>query len=556
MNREGTRGGEETLTSESFKKSNANSLIKELRSGFLIVKADVNYPNDPSLYEIIDLNSSVKDLMGKKNEDMIGRKITEIILLKKADLAILANVMNTGLSQQFEYYVKRLDEWLLISVHHSRNNFLTIIFENITDKKITEQKLIDSEQTMSLTLEVTGEGLWEWRADGTVIHNKQWCRILGLDENFMTHHVDSYVDRIHPDDREVVMARIHKAIEMQGILHHEYRMVRPDGTIVWVEDRGVAVVGQDGKFERIIGSISDITDYRMTQINLNQEKELLKSTLLSVGDGIIATDVHGNITIMNPVAEDLTGWKDTEAIGKNIADVFQMVDPETDQSIICFNTTDSEENRHKEIRNKEASARSRNGKKYIINSSISPIRLSNDKLTGFVIIFRDITEAVEYQKEIEYLSYHDDLTGLYNRRYLMEALKSLDTEENYPFSIVAIDINNLKQTNDHYGHEMGDRLILETANILSSFFSSKGTVARAGGDEFTILLPQTSNEKMVELKDRMFQEIKDQFVDDIPISVAFGYAIKVKATESIEEILRIADNNMYENKRTYKQIME
>ena len=556
MNREGTRGGEETLTSESFKKSNANSLIKELRSGFLIVKADVNYPNDPSLYEIIDLNSSVKDLMGKKNEDMIGRKITEIILLKKADLAILANVMNTGLSQQFEYYVKRLDEWLLISVHHSRNNFLTIIFENITDKKITEQKLIDSEQTMSLTLEVTGEGLWEWRADGTVIHNKQWCRILGLDENFMTHHVDSYVDRIHPDDREAVMARIHKAIEMQGILHHEYRMVRPDGTIVWVEDRGVAVVGQDGKFERIIGSISDITDYRMTQINLNQEKELLKSTLLSVGDGIIATDVHGNITIMNPVAEDLTGWKDTEAIGKNIADVFQMVDPETDQSIICFNTTDSEENRHKEIRNKEASARSRNGKKYIINSSISPIRLSNDKLTGFVIIFRDITEAVEYQKEIEYLSYHDDLTGLYNRRYLMEALKSLDTEENYPFSIVAIDINNLKQTNDHYGHEMGDRLILETANILSSFFSSKGTVARAGGDEFTILLPQTSNEKMVELKDRMFQEIKDQFVDDIPISVAFGYAIKVKATESIEEILRIADNNMYENKRTYKQIME
>ena len=556
MSRENIEGGEETLTSESFKKSNANSLIKELRSGFLIVKADVNYPNDPSLYEIIDLNSSVKDLMGKKNEDMIGRKITEIILLKKADLAILANVMNTGLSQQFEYYVKRLDEWLLISVHHSRNNFLTIIFENITDKKITEQKLIDSEQTMSLTLEVTGEGLWEWRADGTVIHNKQWCRILGLDENFMAHHVDSYVDRIHPDDREVVMARIHKAIEMQGILHHEYRMVRPDGTIVWVEDRGVAVVGQDGKFERIIGSISDITDYRMTQINLNQEKELLKSTLLSVGDGIIATDVHGNITIMNPVAEDLTGWKDTEAIGKNIAEVFQMVDPETDQSIICFNTTDSEENRHKEIRNKEASARSRNGKKYIINSSISPIRLSNDKLTGFVIIFRDITEAVEYQKEIEYLSYHDDLTGLYNRRYLMEALKSLDTEENYPFSIVAIDINNLKQTNDHYGHEMGDRLILETANILSSFFSSKGTVARAGGDEFTILLPQTSNEKMVELKDRMFQEIKDQFVDDIPISVAFGYAIKVKATESIEEILRIADNNMYENKRTYKQIME
>ena len=135
MNRESTRGGEETLTSESFKKSNANSLIKELRSGFLIVKADVNYPNDPSLYEIIDLNSSVKDLIGKKNEDMVGRKIAEVILLRKVDLEMLANVMNTGHSQQFEYYVKRLDEWLSISVHHSRNNYLTLIFENITDKK-------------------------------------------------------------------------------------------------------------------------------------------------------------------------------------------------------------------------------------------------------------------------------------------------------------------------------------------------------------------------------------------------------------------------------------
>ena len=134
---------------------------------------------------------------------MLGRKITEIIPLKNADLEMLTYVMNTGHSKQFEYYVKRLDQWLLISIHHSRNNFLTVIFDNITEKKKTEQKLIDSEETMSLTLEVTGEGIWEWRMDDTVKHNRQWCHILGLDEKYLTHHVDVYVDRIHPDDRAI-----------------------------------------------------------------------------------------------------------------------------------------------------------------------------------------------------------------------------------------------------------------------------------------------------------------------------------------------------------------
>lgn len=541
------------MTSESVKKANANSLIKQMRRGFIILKADENDSNDSSLYEIMDINSSVKDLVGKKNQDLIGRKIAEIIPLKNADLEMLAYVMRTGQSQQFEYYVERLNEWLLISIHHSRNNFLTVIFENITEKKLTEQKLIDSEETMRLTLEVTGEGIWEWRKDDTVKHNEQWCHILGLDEKHLIHHLEAYVERIHPDDREAVMNRVYKAIETQEIFHHEYRMVRTDGTVIWVEDRGVAVVDSKGNFERMIGSLSEITEFIQTHEKLNLEKELLKSTLLSVGDGVIATDVKGNITIMNPVAEEFSGWKVTEVLGENIADVFQMLDTETKQTLYCFNTPDLQESKHKNIQNRQASVTSRYGEDYIMNCSISPIRLSDDKLSGFVIIFRDITDLVEYQKEIEYMSYHDDLTGLYNRRFARGELRRLDVPEYFPLTIMVIDINNLKQMNDYYGHVMGDRLIQKVAHVLERISTQEEIISRIGGDEFLILLPKTSEEKANHLKEKILGEMKTHQLNGIQLSVAIGHSTKNGPLEDVEETLRVADNNMYTNKKSVKR---
>lgn len=523
-----------------------------MRRGILILKADEQHPNDPSLFEIIDINSSVQNLMGKKNQNLVGHKIAEVISLKKADLEILANVMNTGQSQQFEYYVKRLDEWLLISIHLSRNNFLTVVYENITEKKMMEQKIIDSEETMRLTLEVTGEGIWEWKADNTVKHNRKWCQIIGLNEEYITHHVDDYVARIHPEDREIVVEKLNDAIKNQELFHHTYRMVRTDGKAIWVEDRGVAVVNSDGEFVRMIGSLNEITDIVETQLKLNLEKELLRSTLLSVGDGIIATDVEGNVTIINPVAENISGWNYTEVKGKNIVDFFQMLDPETDQTLYFFDTSASLNTRHERVQNKQAIFITRYGEEYVVDCSISPIHFSDQKLKGFVITFRDITELAAYQKEIEYISFHDDLTSLYNRRFMRAELRRLDKSDYFPLSIMVIDINNLKQTNDYHGHLMGDRLIKKTAHILESTFTKTQHISRIGGDEFLIFLPRTSEEEAEYLKEKLFDKVKTQQLGEIPVSMAIGHATKTKDSEDVEEILKLADNNMYKHKRIIK----
>ena len=180
------------------------------------------------------------------------------------------------------------------------------------------------------------------------------------------------------------------------------------------------------------------------------------------------------------------------------------------------------------------------------------MRLSDNQLTGLVITFRDITEVVKYQREIEYISYHDDLTGLYNRRYIMEALDNLNHKESLPLTIMIIDINDLKMTNDHFGHAVGDQLIRKTATVLRAFFWDSGIISRTGGDEFLILLPKTTKTEAEEMKLQVYMEMSKHHLEKAPLSVAIGLATKRYPEEDVDRIMRAADNDMYYNKRIIK----
>lgn len=123
------KGGGKTLTSDRIKQSNAYSLIKDMRKGFLVLKIDKEKPNDPSQYTIVDTNRSFKHVLGKDNETILGKKISQIIRLNHVDLDMLANVVKNESSKQTEYYIKEIDEWLLISVYYSQYKHLNVIFK-------------------------------------------------------------------------------------------------------------------------------------------------------------------------------------------------------------------------------------------------------------------------------------------------------------------------------------------------------------------------------------------------------------------------------------------
>lgn len=172
----------------------------------------------------------------------------------------------------------------------------------------------------------------------------------------------------------------------------------------------------------------------------------------------------------------------------------------------------------------------------------------------FAVIVEDITEQKQRLQQVEYLSYHDALTGLYNRYFIDESIRRLDTLRNYPLALVMMDVNGLKEINDTYGHDHGDRLLVEFAEKLKEVFRKDDILGRMGGDEFLVVLPRTNEDDVIQLIQRT-NAIKLSFSKGgYMASVAMGYAIKTKESEDIYAKFVEADNRMYGHKRSMKQL--
>lgn len=161
---------------------------------------------------------------------------------------------------------------------------------------------------------------------------------------------------------------------------------------------------------------------------------------------------------------------------------------------------------------------------------------------------QDITDRIIVEKGLMYLSYHDQLTGIYNRRFFEEALSRLDIERNLPITLVMSDINGLKLVNDSFGHAMGDELLKRAAETIKKECRTDDIVARLGGDELVVILPNTDTleaEQIIKsIKDRLTKEI----VGSVALSISFGYDIKRIKEENIQNVLVNAENEMYKHK--------
>ena len=173
----------------------------------------------------------------------------------------------------------------------------------------------------------------------------------------------------------------------------------------------------------------------------------------------------------------------------------------------------------------------------------------NGLVVGVVMTCTDITARKDDEEKMRYLSYHDTLTGLFDRAGLDAELTGLDQDEHLPLSVIMADLNGLKIINDTYGHAVGDRFLQQFADILRQVCRATDVIARWGGDEFVILLPQTSQTDAECVVDRILLSCRAPFFEGIPISVALGLACK-EYEEPISIILQTAENRMYKQKLT------
>ncbi len=168
--------------------------------------------------------------------------------------------------------------------------------------------------------------------------------------------------------------------------------------------------------------------------------------------------------------------------------------------------------------------------------------------TLYVHYIFDITERKQVEGKIRYLSYHDQLTGLYNRHYLENEMKRLDTERQLPISLIMADLNNLKLVNDTFGHIRGDEMLKKAAAIMSQSCRTEDTITRWGGDEFVIYLPATTENKAVDICRRIEKGFNDENIEDIPMSIALGVATKTDVRTELSSVFKKAEDRMYEHK--------
>ncbi len=281
--------------------------------------------------------------------------------------------------------------------------------------------------------------------------------------------------------------------------------------------------------------------------SLFSERELLRTTLMSIGDGVICTDEYCRVTMMNDVAKNMTGWHEDSAIGQPFQTVFHIINEQTREPAQDPLKKVLETGKVMGLANHTVLI-SKDGIERPIADSAAPIRDALGKAVGVILVFRDVTKEKIHLDEIEFLSFHDYLTELYNRRFLEAELKRLDTLQRLPITLVMGDLNGLKITNDAFGHYAGDELLRNTAAILKSCFRNGDIISRYGGDEFVILLPNTTSKDAECIVNRVLEAIRLYKSDKGILSVSFGWDTKTSQAQSIAQVLKSAEDNMYRRK--------
>jgi diguanylate cyclase (GGDEF)-like protein len=188
------------------------------------------------------------------------------------------------------------------------------------------------------------------------------------------------------------------------------------------------------------------------------------------------------------------------------------------------------------------------GSKILLEVLGTPVNDTEGKPWASLVTFMDITDRKKAENELLYLSYHDHLTGLYNRRYFEQELKNLDTPENLPLSIIMFDVNGLKLVNDSFGHDLGDALLKKSAEAIKKACREEDIIARIGGDEFVILLPRTTAAEAAQISNHIKELASDEKAANMELSISYGYDTKKTDNQSIIEIIANAENHMYRHK--------
>ena len=423
---------------------------------------------------------------------------------------------------------------IMVGTHH-----------DITESKELELRLAEDERRYKDLIESSYDVIYTMDLKYNVTFvSKAWERLLGHPIDDILNH--SLVPYIHPDDVEELGNFLKEISDKDKRLEIKtYRIRHKDGTWRYFNTNAVGIKNEHGQVIGFSGTARDITDQKTLEETLSFERDTFKKTLFSVGDGIIATDHDGKITLINPVAKTFFGERSRFFMGEKLDKFFKVED--MNEGYCLGNIALKVIKDKKPIHVKQGMLINHKSEKYTIEYSASPIEDIHGVEDGVVIVFRDISERIEKQKEIEYLSYHDYLTGLYNRRYYENYIKQLD-QKDLQISLMLLDVNDLKKFNDTFGHHVGDQLIQKVSSVISDI-ASDATACRIGGDEFVILYEKDVD--LYSVEEQIKNRLNDMNLFGLSLSVSVGFNKRLDKYDRIVDVQKRADKYLYECKSRY-----
>lgn len=368
-------------------------------------------------------------------------------------------------------------------------------FNRMTDSLVDQQRRVaQSEQRLSLSQSFSNIGSWEWDiAGGEIVWTENVYRIFGLPPGTPI-SLERYLELIHPDDRARLQSALRATLEEDADYHVEVRTTVTGKGAQWVMGRGDVLRDEAGRPVRMYGIVQDITERKRAEAALFEEKERALVTLASIGDGVITTDTQGRVTFLNPVAEYMTGWKNEHAKGRQLKEVFHILNELTRRASSDPVERCLRDGRIVGLANHTVLIRP-DGREFAIEDSAAPIRNRDGETIGVVLVFHDVTKAREMANRLSWQASHDALTGLHNRVAFEERLRQLTRYPQLPHgrevhTLLYIDLDQFKVVNDIAGHIAGDEVLKQVSGLMQHQVRETDMLARLGGDEFGVVLTQ------------------------------------------------------------------
>lgn len=256
---------------------------------------------------LLYINPAWEKNLGYTNAESLGLTVFDFVeseSIEKAQERVARKKSESGKESEVRFRRKNGSSlWVeLLITYMPEENLLMGLMVDITDRKLADDAVREREERLSYVLSVTGNGVWDWDCRSNLVrHNKQWCTLLGLDDNFLEHDIAVFAKTIHKDDCAAVMERVQNCLEGRSPSYFsEHRMMRADGTFIWVEDRGDVIVRDEaGAALRMVGSFMDVSDRKRAQAALIANEENLRRILSISPEGVLAFNTDGEVSFCN-----------------------------------------------------------------------------------------------------------------------------------------------------------------------------------------------------------------------------------------------------------------